>query len=415
MDRILEKKKWPPKKIITFSVIGLIVVFVLYNFIFGDKSSKLNVDVNKITISVLTKGPFQEFIPVIGNVVPITTIYLDIDEGGKVDQILVEPGSLVKKGDVILKLVNASRQYQFMDQEATLSQQIDGYKNSKLEIEKREIDMDNQLFEAEINYLKQKSNFERIETIKHTYSQKEYEQYKYDYELAEKKRVFTIENAKRDSILRKIQLEQIESSLNRTQKHLDMLRENLENSLTVRAPIAGQLASLDAEIGQLKGGGSRLGQIDVIDSFKVRVSIDEHYISRINRGQIGEFDLQNVSHKLIITKVFPEINQGKFEVDMLFKDKAPQGIRRGQTLHIRLELGDLAEAILLPNGGFFQKTGGNWIYVIDQSETYAVKRQIKLGRKNPEYFEVLEGLEPGEKVITSSYDNFGDIDKLILK
>ena len=221
------------------------------------------------------------------------------------------------------------------------------------------------LFEAEINYLKQKSNFERIETIKHTYSQKEYEQYKYDYELAEKKRVFTIENAKRDSILRKIQLEQIESSLNRTQKHLDMLRENLENSMTVRAPIAGQLASLDAEIGQLKGGGSRLGQIDVIDSFKVRVSIDEHYISRINRGQIGEFDLQNVSHKLIITKVFPEINQGKFEVDMLFKDKAPQGIRRGQTLHIRLELGDLAEAILLPNGGFFQKTGGNWIYVID--------------------------------------------------
>jgi HlyD family secretion protein len=230
-----------------------------------------------------------------------------------------------------------------------------------------------------------------------------------------KKKDFTLENAKKDSVLRKIQLEQVESSISRTQKHLDMLRENLENTLTVRAPISGQLASLDAEVGQLKGGGSRLGQIDVIDSFKVRVSIDEHYISRINRGQTGEFDLQGVSYTLIITKVFPEINQGKFEVDMLFKDTPPQGIRRGQTLHIRLELGDLAEAILLPNGGFFQKTGGNWIYVLDKSESFADKRQIKLGRKNPEYFEILEGLEPGEKVITSSYDNFGDIDKLILK
>ena len=193
-----------------------------------------------------------------------------------------------------------------------------------------------------------------------------------------------------------------------------MVNQSVEN-LVVRAPIGGQLTSLSAEIGQSKTPGQRLGQIDVLDSFKVRVAIDEFYISRINNGQTGDFDLGGQTYHLVITKVFPEVQNPRFEVDMTFVGQPPPGIRRGQSLQIRLELGDLAEAMLLPRGGFYQTTGGQWVYVLDPSGAVAVKRPVKLGRQNPLVFEVLEGLAPGEKVITSGYENFGDIDKLVLK
>jgi HlyD family secretion protein len=284
-------------------------------------------------------------------------------------------------------------------------------------MEQTKLTLKGQLIELEYEFQNQKNLYERSKMLyqKKMISQQEFEQVQYQYEYLLKKRDLTIENLKQDSIFREIQIGQLENSLDRMTKNLTLLKQSLENSLTVRAPISGQLTSLNAEIGQLKSNGTQLGQIDVLDSFKVRVSIDEHYISRINPGQKGEFDLSSGTFHLYIMKVYPEVKEGKFEVDMMFSEKTPPGIRRGQTLHIRLELGDLSEAILLPNGGFFQKTGGNWVYVVDKSESFAIKRNIRLGRKNPEYFEVLEGLQPGEKVITSSYENFGENDKLILK
>jgi HlyD family secretion protein len=210
------------------------------------------------------------------------------------------------------------------------------------------------------------------------------------------------------------QLSQLDGSVTRLQANLEMTRHNLEN-LVVKAPVAGQLTSLNAEIGESKSPGQRIGQIDVLNNFKVRAAIDEFYIARINPGQSGDFDLTGTTYRLKITKVYPEVKDGRFEVDMVFDGAIPQGIRRGQTLQVRLELGDLSEALLVPRGGFYQKTGGQWVYVLDKSGNFAVKRNIKLGRQNPQVFEVLEGLQPGEQVITSSYDNFGDNDKLVLK
>ena len=223
-----------------------------------------------------------------------------------------------------------------------------------------------------------------------------------------------MENFRQDSLLRVNQLTQLESSIDRLEMNLEMVKRSVDN-LTLRAPISGQLTSLNAEIGQSKSSGQRLGQIDVLDNFKVRAAIDEFYIARINIGQEGEFDLAGNTFRLIIKKVYPEVRDGRFEVDMEFTGKPPQGIRRGQTLQIRLELGDLSEATLLARGGFYQRTGGQWVYILDPSGENATKRSIKLGRQNPQVFEVIEGLQPGEQVITSSYDNFGDIDKLILK
>ena len=222
------------------------------------------------------------------------------------------------------------------------------------------------------------------------------------------------DNFRQDSLMRFAQLSQLEGSINRLQANLDLTKHNLDN-LIVRAPISGELTSLNAEIGESKSPGQRLGQIDVLNNFKVRAAIDEFYIARINVGQAGEFDLSGTTYGLKITKVYPEVKDGRFEVDLEFAGKPPQGIRRGQTLQVRLELGDLSEALLLPRGGFYQKTGGQWVYVVDKSGDFAVKRNVKLGRQNPQVFEVLEGLEPGENVITSTYDNFGDIDKLVLK
>lgn len=416
MDRKIEKKQWPPKKIALVAAIVAVVCFVLYSFIFGDKSSKLNVSTEKITISEVTRGPFQEFIPVNGSILPIQTFFLDATEGGRVEVIYKEAGSNVKKGDPILKLANTNLQLDVMYREALSYEQINNAQNRRLALEQNTIAVKAAVTEVEYQVQRLRMNFERDSALaaKNLISPQEFKLSRDEYYYWVKRRVLALENFKQDSILRSTQIGQLDESVKRLQENLSMVKQNLDN-LTLRAPITGQLTSLNAEIGQSRSAGQRLGQIDVLDNFKVRVAIDEFYISRINTGQTGEFDLANSSYKLIIKKVYPEVREGRFEVDMEFTGKPPQGIRRGQTLQIRLELGDLSEALLLPRGGFYQKTGGQWVYVVDKSGDFAVKRNIKLGRQNPQVFEVIEGLESGEQVITSSYDNFGDIDKLVLK
>jgi HlyD family secretion protein len=244
-------------------------------------------------------------------------------------------------------------------------------------------------------------------------AKQDYEAAKDEYHYLLNKRELTIESCQKDSVFRQIQLEQLEASLERMRSNLEIVKDNMKN-LILKAPVTGQLTSLNAEIGESKSKGQRLGQVDVLDGFKILVTIDEYYLSRVNIGQRGTFNFDGRQHELVVSKVYPEVINGRFEVDMEFVSNEPEGIRRGQSQHIRLELGDPSEGILLARGGFFQKTGGQWIYLVDNSNSFAIKQRIRLGRQNSEVFEVLEGLKPGDKVITSSYEGFGDIEKLLL-
>jgi HlyD family secretion protein len=415
MDRTLKKKKWTVKKIAWIGATAFFVVLVGWFIIFGDHSSKLNVRAERITISTVQQGPFQEFIPVTGTVIPIKTVYLDAEEGGRVDTLFLEAGTLVKRGDKILKLANTNLLMDVMYREAELFQQTNNLRNTRLAMEQNRLavqgqilDLDNQIKTAKRTY----NNALELQE-KSLISTQDFDEARDRYDYLVRRLDLTLRSYEQDSLFRETQIMQLEESVERIKNNLKIVQSNLER-LTLRAPVSGHLTSLNAEIGESKRPGENLGQIDILDGFKVRVGIDEHYIARINIGQAGEFTFAGEAYNLIIKKVYPEVVNGRFEVDMEFVEREPEDIRRGQTLHIRVELGDLTEAILLDRGGFYQKTGGQWVFVVDESEEFATKRKISIGRQNPDVFEVLEGLEPGEKVITSSYDTYGDIEKLIL-
>lgn len=415
MDRKIEKKRWTLKNIIGFSSIGTFSVFILYSFIFMDMSSKLNVDTKRITISPVQRGLFQEFIPVRGRFLPIETIYLDATEGGRVKEIFLEAGTFVNKGDKILQLENTNLILDIMYREAQLFEQSNNLRNTRLSMEQHRLTVKGQLIQIDydIQRLKRLNARKKELMEKNLISKQEYEEVLDEYEYALNRRELAIESFKQDSIFRETQIGQLESSLARMQANLDIMKQKQENQV-IRAPITGLLSALNAEIGESKSPGQRLGQIDVLDNFKVRADIDEHYITRIERGLKGEFDLAGTTYRLVITKIYPEVVDGRFEIDMEYEGNSPKDVKRGQTMQIRLALGDLTEAVLLPRGGFYQKTGGNWVFVLNPSGVSAEKRRIKLGRQNPLNFEVIEGLEPGEQVVTSTYDNFGDADILLL-
>jgi HlyD family secretion protein len=348
---------------------------------------------------------------------PKTTVFLDAVQGGEVEKKFVEEGAMLKKGDRILKLSNTNFQLSAFQQETFAYQQINDARNSRLSIEQNSINLKRNLLDVQLSYETAKRNYEREKVMwdKKLTSLESFDQARDNYNNLIQQKELADQNFRKDSIRSVDQLDQIDQSIQRLQTNLGLIRESLDN-LTIKAPISGQLTSLDAEIGQSKSPGERIGQIDILNDYKVRAEIDEFYISRVNDGQEGSADINGTEYRLVVKKVFPEVTNGRFQVDMYFKnDKAPANLRRGQTLQIRLELGDLTKTLLLARGGFYQKTGGQWVYVVDPSGNYAVKRQIKLGRQNPDYFEVLEGLKPGEKVVTSSYDTYGDIDRLVLK
>lgn len=416
MDRKIEKKKWPPRKVAGLAGFALLISFILYSFIWGDRSSKLNVDIDRLTISTVRRGPFQEFIPVTGTVEPIKTIFLDAIEGGKVDTVFREAGSVVRTGDKILRLVNTNLLISISNQDARVVEQRNLLTNTKFNLERNRIASQQRMIDLEYNIKRLKRQYERGKKLfeKKLISAAEFEAIEDEYDYQIKSNELQRETFQKDSIFQQVQVSQLEMSLERLQENLKIARRRLDE-LVIKAPIAGQLTSLNAEIGESKSPGQRLGQIDVIDSFKVVAEIDEHYLPRIAVGLAGEFDFAGGTYRILAKKIYPEIRDGRFEVDMEFAGQVPEGIRRGQTVHIRLELSDLSEQILLARGGFYQKTGGQWIYVVDQSGDFAVKRRIRLGRQNTQVFEVLDGLQPGEKAVTSSYDNYGDIDKLILR
>ncbi len=415
MDKQIDKKKWPPKKIAMFAGSGLFIAFVIYIFVFGMSKSSLNVKAERLTISEVIRGPFQEFIPVMGNVLPYYH-YLTAVEGGTVEEIYLRAGTNVEKGDPILKLANTTLLINLMWRESELFQQINNLRNTRLDIDRYRLDLNQRLALVENNLQQQRRFFERYqELIKDDLiSQHEYELAKDQYEYLVKNKELTIESQKKDIEFRQLQVDALEGQVERMTNNLEIIRSRLEN-LTIKAPVSGYLTSLDAEIGQSKQAGVDLGEIDTLEGYRIMAGIDEHYLARVEKGRNGTFEFAGTNYDIIVTKKYPTVVEGRFRVDMEFVDETPEGITAGQTYHIRLELGDISEAILLARGGFSQTTGGNWAYVLEPSGDVAIKRRIRLGRQNPDFFEVLEGLEPGEKVITSSYESFGNMDRLVLK
>ncbi|MFH2036396.1 MAG: HlyD family efflux transporter periplasmic adaptor subunit [Candidatus Zixiibacteriota bacterium] len=415
MDRKIEKKRWTPKRIIYLSGSAVILFLIIYSLCSVSGGATLRVDSEKLIFSDIKIGEFQEFIPVNGTVMPINTFYLDAVQGGGVVKIFAEEGSVVNKGDSILQLENTDLHLDIMYREAQLFEQINNLRNTKLAIEQYSLSLKSEVLDMDLQIQKSRRDYEQKKTLfeKDLISRTEFDVASDNYDYWVNKQKLTLESQRTDSLLRAIQLQQLEASVNRMQNNLDVVKQKLEN-LIIRAPIAGQLTSLNAEIGQLKSRGERLGQIDVLDGFKIRATVDEYYISRIGKGQEGEVTLGDNSYNLKVDKVYTEVIDGRFQIDLNFDESEPEGIRRGQTMRIRLALGELSEAVLLARGGFYNETGGNWIFVVDNSGDFAVRRNIKLGRMNPQNFEVLEGLEPGEKVIISSYDSYGDFERLTL-
>jgi len=415
MDKLLEKKKWPARRIITYGLAAIFAIIIIYSLIFADSSSKLNVETAKITISTVQSGPFNEYIPVTGSIIPLKTVYLDAIEGGRIEKKYLEAGSVVSEGDKILQISNTNLLMDIMFREAELFEQSNNLRNTRLAMEQNQLNLRSQLIDLDFQIKQLQRDYKRNAALleNNLVSHLDFERIRDEYEYAKKRRELAIESFRQDSIFRKVQIQQLEESLIRMQNNLGLVKTKLDN-LTIKAPVSGQLTALNAEIGESKAVGERLGQIDILEGFKVRAPVDEYYLHRIQKNLNGEFDFAGTTYKLKVDKIFPEIRNGRFDIDLIFSESEPEGIRRGQTLHIRLELGNLNQAVLLARGGFYQKTGGQWVYVLDKSAEFAYKRQIRLGMQNPQMFEVLEGLEPGERVITSSYENFGDNDILIL-
>jgi len=416
VDIPIEKKRWTRRRIIYISGAGFIVILICYSLFFVGRGSRLNVQAERLRIATVVHGEFQEYVPFTGTVVPVSTHYLDAVEGGRVDSVYLEAGSFVEKGDRIIELVNTSLLMDVMYREAEIFQQSNNLRNTRLNIERQSLEVQRQLLELEHEIRMQRRIVESNVLLaeKHLISSREFEESKDELLYLEGKLELTRETQRQDSTFRVSQITQLETSLERMEANLELVKRNMEN-LVIKAPVSGQLTSLNAEIGESKRQGERLGQIDILEGFKVRVPIDEYYISRITTGLGGTFDFSGATYQVRIAKIYPEVVQGRFEVDMKFGDSEPAGIRRGQTLRIKLELGELSEAVMVETGAFYLSTGGRWIYVLDESQGSARKRTIHLGRQNIEYFEVLDGLEPGERVIVSAYDSFGKADRLVLK
>lgn len=416
MDRKIKKKKWTPKKIAIYSVSALLVFFIVYNFLLAGEGTRLNVERNKINIATVHEGEFREFIPVDGSVLPIKTIRLDAIEGGVVAKKFYEGGILIKKGDTILTLANNDLVQSFVREETQASILVNNLENTKLSLQRNQFDLKRNLIELDYQIDDAKDAYERGVKLfeDKIISEQEFFRLRREYNRLKDNRDIQIESNRFDSLNARLQIKQTEQTLERTRDNLNMIKKNLEN-LYIKAPIDGRLSTVNVEVGESIGTGQNIGQIDDLNGFKVRATIDEHYISRIYEGLSGSFTFAGEDFGLTITKVYPEVNNGLFQVDMAFSDSIPQDIRRGQTLQIGLQLSENIRAVQIPKGSFYQTTGGNWIFVVNEDETKAVRRDIRIGRQNTRYYQVMEGLQPGEKVVVSSYRGYEDKDILVVK
>lgn len=416
MDRVIQKKTWSTKRLITIAGVTGVVLLVAGSIFLTSGKSKLNVDTERITVSDIKKGAFQEFIPVNGVVLPLSTIFLDAIEGGRVEEKYVEDGAMLKKGDPILRLSNTDLELSLANQQTAVFNVLTQMQISRDQAQQNTIsklnsmaDVDNALKEAERVYNLDKKLYDQK-----AIGLQEYQSALnlYTYQVRRKRLASQI--LKQDTVSTSAQVKQSAESYANMKGTLELMKKKV-GDLIVRAPIDGQLTSMDAEIGQSKNKGEHLGQLDAQNGYKVQVDVEEHYLSRIYTGLMGDFTFADKTYKLTIKKVFTQVTNGRFKVDMQFVGEVPKGIRKGQTLQIRLALSDETTAVLVPKGGFYQQTGGNWIFKVSEDGKKAYKVDIQIGRQNPDYYEVVQGLKPGDKVITSSYENYGDIQELVLK
>jgi HlyD family secretion protein len=416
MDKVIEKKKGLRPKHFIWIGIALVLGFLLYKVIFTQSGSTFRAEKDKITISAVEDGQFNDYITVIGNVEPITTIFLDAEEGGKVEEKLIEEGEMVKKGDIILKLRNNDLNLSIMNSESSMAYQTNELRNTQIQMEQQKIQNKQQLLEIDYNIVRLKRNYEQQKSLfeEGLIAKEDFLKAEEDYLKSKKNRDLIYLKMIQDSIFRENQKMQITQSLGNLQTSLKAVQQRRED-LSVKAPVDGQLGLLDAEIGESINKGQRIGQINILDNFKIKALIDEHYIDRVKRDLPATLDRNGTNFNLKVRKVYPDVRNGQFEIDLVFEGTTPDNIRTGQTYHIKLELGESGKAILLPRGGFFQSTGGQWVYVLNEDGSEATKRNIKIGKQNPQYYEVLEGLNPGEKVITSGYEMFGTNDRIVMK
>lgn len=416
MDTIIEKKKGLKKKHIPFVIGGVILLAAICWLIFGNHASKLNVDKQKLSIQSVTKGQFNDYVRISGQVQPINTIQLSAIEGGMVAQKLIEEGSEVHAGEVIVQLTNPMLSLNILDSEAQLAEKQNFLRNTQVAMEQEKLNLKKEKLQLDMDVERKRRKYQQYKQLysENLTSKEEYLQAQEDYQYAVDGRNLVVERQKQDSIYRGIQIDQMEESLSNIRRNLTLVRQRVDN-LNVKAPVDGQLGLLDVEIGQTVATGGRVGQISVLSDYKVEALIDEHYIDRVRTGLDATFERQDKNFALRVRKVYPEVREKQFKTDFIFEGERPDNIRAGQTYYINLQLGQPVDAILIPRGAFYQATGGQWIFVVTADGSRAIKRKITIGRQNPNYYEVISGLEAGEKVITSSYDTYGDVQELILK
>ncbi len=416
MDKPIERKKGIRPKHLWYIGLGLAFLLLVYMAFFTDRTSTYKVEKDKLIIETVTQGQFNDYITVTGAVEPISTIFLDAQEGGRVEEKLIEEGAMVKKGDVILKLSNPDLYLNILSSEGQLAEKENFLRNTQITMEQEKLSIKREILNLKYDIERKQRTYQQNELLirDSLVSREEFIRSKEDLDMAIQSRDLFMERQRQDSLFRSVNVEIIKSDLTNMRKNLSLVKERVKN-LDVSAPVDGELGLLTPEIGQSIGKGENMGQINVLTSYKVTAQIDEHYIDRIRAQLTAKLDRQGSEFDLTVRRVYPEVRNGTFRIDMIFQGKMPENIRTGQTYYISLQLGQPKDAILVPIGGFFQETGGQWIFVVDKSGSYAVKRNISVGRKNPKYYEVLDGLQPGEKVIVSGYETFGKNEKLILK
>jgi HlyD family secretion protein len=416
MDKIIPKKTGIQKKHLGYAGIGIAMLILIYMAFFADRTSTYKVEKEKLIIETVINDQFNDYITVPGTVEPITIVFLDAQEGGRVEDKLIEEGTMVKKGDIILKLTNPDLHLNILDSEAQLAEKENFLRNTQIAMEQDRLQIKRELINLKYDIERKERNYQQnvILNKDNLISKEEFIRSKEDLDMAMQSRELFIERQKQDSVFRSVQVDNMINNLDNMRRNLKLVRERAEN-LNVRAPVDGQLGLLTPEIGQNISRGANMGQINVLTSYKVVAQIDEHYIDRVRTQLTATLDRQGSAFDLVVRRVYPEVRNGTFEIDMIFRDSMPDNIRTGQTYYTSLQLGQPKVSVLVPIGGFFQETGGQWIFVLDATESIATKRNISIGRKNPKYYEVLEGLQPGEKVIVSGYETFGKNEKLILK
>ena len=411
MDRIIEKKRGIQKKHIPYIAGGSALLALLLWILFGNHQRTLSVNREEVTISTVSQGEFKDYVRLNGSVVPIQVIHISPEEGGIVRERIAEEGQAVKKGDVIIRLSNSNLDLQILNAEAELAEKQNLLRNTQVAMQQDKLNNETEFASVEMDMVRKHRAFEQNERLynEKLISKETYLQAKEDYELAQKKQKLISERLEKDAQYRTIQMEQMEDNLANMRRNVVLVRER-KNKLEVRSTIDGELGLLDVQLGQSITAGQTIGQVNDLSDFKIEAQIDEHYIDRVKVGLTATFERNGMKYQLSVRKVYPEVRQGKFRTELVFVGDRPENIRSGQTYYLNLELGEPTQAVLLPRGTFFQTTGGNWIFVLDKSGNKAYRRTIRLGRQNPQYYEVEEGLDPGEQVITSGYEAFKEFE-----